>query len=91
MGVAVFPLATPLLAGPGSIIAAVLLTENAVYSIGEQAITGLIVVAILAFAFAVLAAADFLQRVLGTTGTSVMSRVFGLLLCAELAADGYEP
>ena len=82
MGVAVFPLATPLLAGPGSIIAAVLLTENAVYSINEQAITGLIVVAILLFAFVVLAAADLLQRVLGTTGTSVMSRLFGLVLSA---------
>jgi len=94
MGVAVFPLATPLLAGPGSIIAAVLLTENAVYSLGEQAITGLIVVAILAFAFAVLAAADFLQRVLGTTGTSVMSRVFGLLLAAlamQTILDGLRP
>jgi len=80
MGIAVFPLATPLLAGPGSIIAAVLLTENAVFTIHEQAITGLIVVAICAFAFVVLAAADLLQRVLGTTGTSVMSRVFGLVL-----------
>ena len=82
MGVAVFPLATPLLAGPGSIIAVVLLTENALFTIHEQAVTGLIVVAICAFAFVVLAAAGLLQRVLGTTGTSVMSRVFGLVLSA---------
>lgn len=80
MGVAVFPLATPLLAGPGAIIAAVLLTENAIFSIHEQAVTGLVVVAICGFAFVVLAACDLLQRVLGTTGTSVMSRVFGLVL-----------
>ena len=94
MGIAVFPLATPLLAGPGSIIAAVLLTENAVFTIPEQAITGLVVVAICALAFLVLAAADLLQRVLGTTGTSVMSRIFGLVLSAlamQTILDGLRP
>ena len=77
-----FPLATPFLAGPGSIIAAVLLTENERFSFVEQSITGLIVVAICLFAYAVLASADVLQRQLGSTGTSVMSRVFGLVLSA---------
>ena len=80
--IAVFPLATPFLAGPGAIIAAVLLTENGRFSILEQAVTSLIAVSLCILAYVVLASADFLQRHLGGTGTSVMSRVFGLILAA---------
>jgi multiple antibiotic resistance protein len=92
--IAVFPLATPFLAGPGSIIAAVLLTENGRFSFLEQAVTSTIAIGICAFAFAVLASADLLQRQLGTTGTSVMSRIFGLVLAAlamQTLLDGLRP
>jgi multiple antibiotic resistance protein len=92
--VAVFPLATPILAGPGSIIAAVLLTENDRFSIAEQAITGGIVLAIFALTFVTLVGADRLQRVIGRTGGTVMSRVLGLILCAlamQTMLDGLKP
>src|SRR5260370_1080487 len=71
--VAVFPLATPFLAGPGAIIAAVLLTENGRFSFLEATVTSLIAVGLCVFTFVVLASSDFLQRRLGATGTSVMS------------------
>jgi len=92
--VAIFPLATPLLAGPGAIIAAVLLTENDRFSIAEQAITGVVVASIFALTFATMAAADVLQRVIGRTGGSVLSRVFGLILAAlamQTMLDGLRP
>ena len=92
--VAVFPLATPFLAGPGAIIAAVLLTENGRFSLLEQAVTSLIAVVLCAFTFAVLASSDLLQRRLGATGTSVMSRIFGLVLAAlamQTLLDGLRP
>jgi multiple antibiotic resistance protein len=92
--VAVFPLATPFLAGPGAIIAAVLLTENDVFSLAEQAVTSLIAVSICVFAYVVLASSDYLQKHLGDTGTSVMSRIFGLVLAAlavQMLLDGLRP
>jgi len=92
--VAIFPLAMPFLAGPGAIIAAVLLTEDDLFSLAEQAVTSLIAVAILAFVYAVLLSADFLQKHLGSTGTSVMSRIFGLVLSAlavQMLLEGLRP
>jgi multiple antibiotic resistance protein len=92
--VAIFPLGTPFLAGPGSIIAAVLLTEDDRFSLLEQALTSTVAVALCAFTFAVLAGADLLQRHLGSTGTSVMSRIFGLVLAAlamQTMLDGLRP
>jgi len=92
--VAVFPLATPFLAGPGAIMAAVLLTDNDSSTLLDQAVTGSIVVAIFAFTYVVLRGAVVIQDRLGTTGASVMSRVFGLVLAAlavQTMLDGLRP
>lgn len=92
--VAVFPLATPFLAGPGAIMASVLLTENGRFSIPEQALTALIVVLILSATYAVLRSADFLQKRIGAGGASVMSRVLGLVLTAlamQTMLEGLRP
>jgi multiple antibiotic resistance protein len=80
--VAIFPLATPFIAGPGAIMAAVLLTENGRFTLFEQARTGGVVVAIMALTYVALLCAAFLQRVLGVTGIMVISRVNGLVLSA---------
>jgi multiple antibiotic resistance protein len=92
--VAVFPLATPLLAGPGAIIAAVLLTENDRFGIADQAVTAGVVVAIFVLTYGILAGADFLQKAIGNTGATVMSRVLGLVLTAlamQTMLDGLKP
>jgi multiple antibiotic resistance protein len=92
--VAVFPLATPFLAGPGAIMASVLLTENGKFSIPEQALTASIVIMILAATYAVLRSADFLQKRIGAGGASVMSRVLGLVLTAlamQTMLEGLRP
>ncbi|MCA3561452.1 MAG: MarC family protein [Aestuariivirga sp.] len=80
--VAVFPLAMPMLAGGGSIAAIVAMTDNTVSSIAEQAVTAVVLIAVMAVIYAVLRSAEKIQRVIGGTGTNVMSRIMGLVLAA---------
>ena len=77
---AIFPLAIPGIAGAGSILTVVLLTDNNVRSVGEQAITTAILVVCLVLLFGIFAAAGAIFRLLGRPGTEIVSRVFGLIL-----------
>lgn len=80
--IAVFPLATPLLAGPGAMSSGILMAANAH---GEPAQLILVVVALLAvmaLTFALLLASHDLNRLLGITAQRVLMRVFGILLAA---------
>jgi multiple antibiotic resistance protein len=86
--VAVFPLAMPLLAGGGSIAAIVAMTDNTVKSLAEQAVTAAVLLAVMAVIFAVLRSAETIQKLIGDTGTNVMSRVMGLVL-ATLAVQTF--
>jgi len=92
--VAIFPLATPFLAGPGAIMAAVLLTDNDSATLADQFVTAWIVITIFAFTYFVLRGASAIQHRLGSTGASVMSRVFGLVLAAlaiQTMLEGLKP
>jgi multiple antibiotic resistance protein len=80
--VAVFPLAMPFIAGPASIMAVVLLTDNNVYTIWQQAETAVLLLLVLGFTYACLVGAEFVQRLLGPTGANVVSRIMGLILAA---------
>jgi multiple antibiotic resistance protein len=79
---AVFPLAIPGIAGAGAILTVVLLTDNNVRSVAEQATTTGILVLCLGLLFGVLAAAGAIFRLLGRPGIEIVSRVFGLILCS---------
>jgi multiple antibiotic resistance protein len=79
--IAVFPLAFPLIAGPGSLSAIVLLMGRVDGWInGAQIIAMLLICLVLTLA-AMLAADRLMQR-LGQTGADVVGRVFGILLAA---------
>lgn len=78
--IAVFPLATPLIAGPGAIGAAILLMADAEGQYLEQLIVVASLGGILLLTFISLLAASQLQRLLGLTGIHVVSRVFGVIL-----------
>lgn len=79
--IAVFPLAIPLIAGPGSMTAIVLLAGPAPLSAqGAIAIGALAVV--MGLTLAAMLAADRLVRMLGRTGANVVARVSGVLLAA---------
>lgn len=79
---AIFPLALPAIASPGAIIAAIVLTDNEVYSIASQAAVAGVLVAILALTWAMLRFADPILRVLGVSGSRVLIRILGMLLAA---------
>jgi multiple antibiotic resistance protein len=88
---AVFPLATPLIAGPGGILVVVLLPDNYKYNILEQAVTTLMLLLVMIFTCLVLLTGESIQRHLGLTGINVMSRISGLILAAlsvETILDG---
>jgi multiple antibiotic resistance protein len=79
--ISVFPLAMPLLAGPGAISAIILLTTGARSDL-EFWLVLLALVLIVALAWLTLLVAIPIQRLLGLTGLSVVSRVVGILLAA---------
>ena len=80
--IAVFPLATPLIAGPGAIGAAILLMANTNGDFLLQITVVTSLIAILTFTLATLLIASKIQRFLGVTGQNVISRVLGVLLSA---------
>lgn len=79
--ISVFPLAMPLLAGPGAISAVILLTTGA-KSDAEFWLVIAAIIVILALAWLTLLVAIPIQRLLGLTGLSVVSRIIGILLAA---------
>lgn len=80
--IAVFPLATPLIAGPGALGAAVLLSAEASGSLAHQLIVVLMMLAVMAVTLALLLVASRVHRLLGVTGQNLISRVVGILLAA---------
>jgi multiple antibiotic resistance protein len=79
--ISVFPLAMPLMAGPGAISAVVLLTTGAQSDLDFWLVIAAIIV-ILALCWLTLLIAIPIQRLLGLTGLSVVSRMIGILLAA---------
>ena len=80
--ISVFPLATPLIAGPGAISATVLLISNAQGNQLKLAAVVGAMLAILLLTYLALLAAIPIQRLLGVTGLAVVSRIVGVLLAA---------
>ncbi|MCC6301204.1 MAG: NAAT family transporter [Gammaproteobacteria bacterium] len=80
-GIAVFPLAFPLIAGPGSLTTVLLMASTWG---SRQEFIGMLVVllAVLLLALLSLLAAPYLMRLLGETGANVVSRLLGLILAA---------
>ena len=79
--ISVFPMAMPLLAGPGSISAVILLTTGATTDTDFWLIMGALL-SIMALTWVTLLLAIPIQRILGFTGLSVVSRIVGILLVA---------
>jgi multiple antibiotic resistance protein len=89
--ISVFPLATPLLAGPGAIGAVILFHANAQGSTGQQLAVISALLMVMLVSLACLLASGFLARILGKTGMNVINRIMGVLLSAlavQLMFDG---
>lgn len=94
--IAVFPLALPLLAGPGTISATILLSSqlstdpDVAHWTGVATLAGILVIMMTLTAL-MLMAADTLDKYLGSTGKLVLTRLLGVLLAAlsvQYIADG---
>ena len=88
--IAVFPLAIPLIAGPGAISATILLSGTYSEPL-ERAVLILILAVNLAAAWLVFLAAERLDRFLGATGRTVLTRLLGMILAAlavQFVLDG---
>jgi len=80
--VSVFPLATPLIAGPGSMGAVILLMTSHQNDLQAQSIIMGAMFSVILITLILLLLANKVQRILGVTGMHVVSRVFGVLLAA---------
>jgi multiple antibiotic resistance protein len=80
--ISVFPLATPLIAGPGAMGMAILLMAGTDGDLARQVAVILTLLTVLAITLVLLLAAGQVQRLLGVTGLNVVSRVLGVLLTA---------
>lgn len=89
--ISVFPLAIPLIAGPGTLASILILANEAnVYSFGLVMILAIAAIVLL-IAYALLRFSRHLAQVLGQTGINVVTRVLGVLLSAlavQYIADG---
>lgn len=82
VNVALVPLGTPLLAGPGAIVAAMLAVQEGGDSVAGWAAIALALVGIHLVLWASMRFAGVIHRVLGDGGTTLVTRIAGLLLAA---------
>lgn len=88
--VAIFPLAIPLISGPATISAIILLSSQAPDTVTYAGLGGVIAVILISCLGAFLLA-DKLERLLGETAQLVITRLLGVLLAAlsvQFVADG---
>lgn len=89
--ISVFPLAIPLIAGPGALASVLILAAEARREPLGFAVVLSTVFLVLALAYVFLRLAAQVRRALGRTGVNVVTRVLGILLAAlavQYVADG---
>jgi multiple antibiotic resistance protein len=88
--ITVFPLAIPLIAGPGALASVMILAGEAHTEFGFAIVLAMSA-AVLLLVYIALRMSTFLARLLGRTGVNVVTRVLGVLLAAlavEYVASG---
>ncbi len=80
--VSVFPLAIPMIAGPGTIATTILFTDNASGNNMGIFILAVVVIFILFIAWIVMIKSSLIMKVIGRTGILVFSRILGIILAA---------
>jgi len=86
----VFPLAIPLIAGPGAIATVILLVGQTEGAAGYFGVMG-VLAAVLLIVFAMFLSATWIEKMLGKTGITVVTRLLGMLLAAlsvQFVLDG---
>jgi multiple antibiotic resistance protein len=80
--IAAFPLAIPLMAGPGAITASVLLSGRSGGDPLRLALLLAVIAVVMLLCFVAFELASRIARLLGTTASAVLSRILGVLLAA---------
>lgn len=80
--ISVFPLATPLIAGPGAMGASILLMAKSSGDHLQQLMVVAAIISIMVLTLSLLLISSKVQRLFGITGMHVITRVFGVLLSA---------
>ena len=83
--VSVFPLATPIIAGPGAITAIVVQATEAGNRVLDTTLLLVVLAAVMLLTFLAFLVAGTMERWLGATGMNVVSRILGILLAAVSA------
>ena len=87
----VFPLAMPLIAGPGAMASMILLAGAPETTWTDSLAIHLVMLAVIVVVFAFFMAAGLLERAIGPTGINVITRLLGMLLAAlsvQFVIDG---
>lgn len=87
----VFPLATPLLAGPGALATMILIMGEHSGDVPTQAMMIGVMVSVVATAYTLFLLSSVLERILGQVGITVVTRLLGMLLAAlavQFVLDG---
>ena len=79
---AVFPLAVPMLAGPASIMAVMVITDSVRTSFFDQVIAAAMVAVVLLISWIFFRLGDPIVKILKKDGIDVLSRIMGLILAA---------
>jgi multiple antibiotic resistance protein len=79
---AVYPIAVPKIAGPGTMLTVVLLTDDHRFDVVQLAMTTGVLVAVLLITFVIMWLAGPISRLIGTAATNIIGRVMGMILVA---------
>mgnify|MGYP001083486333 CR=1 FL=1 len=88
---AVFPLAMPLISGPGAMTSMILLTGQYSGDVGSQVLVHVVMLSVLLIVFLMFMTSGVLERVLGHTGINLVTRLMGMFLAAlsvQFVLDG---
>lgn len=89
--ISVFPLAIPLIAGPGGLVSIVILMREVEKSFLTQLSLMGVLMVVVALTYICLVLSGAISRFLGVTGANVLGRVFGIILAAlaiQFVIDG---
>jgi multiple antibiotic resistance protein len=89
--IAAFPLAIPLMAGPGAITAVILMAGRAGGDISELASLLAVIAVIMAICFVFFLVGEAFSKLIGVTGNIVLTRLLGVILAAlavQFVIDG---
>jgi multiple antibiotic resistance protein len=80
--IAVFPLAVPSIAGPGTIMAVIVQTDNDVYTVPQQAATAGVLLVVLLMTYVLFLLSEKILDVIGRQGASILVRIMGIILAS---------